>query len=224
MNLLYAFENSGVPVINKAHTLFCGQNKYLNSEALHRNLIPHFPVLSGFSDKNIHHFSESLSYPLVHKQIVSAGGQSVIKVESEELLKDLARTFSQYNESYYVQPYTEKPDRDIRILCIDYQAVSGFYKYTPKGEWVTNVARGGKPVMLEHIDKELGLLAEKSAKSLGARIAGIDILEDSNGDYKVLEVNTCPNFYLKQFMPESSDITERKIAEMIYHEKRIKIG
>lgn len=220
MNLLYAFERNGIPVINTAETLFCGQNKYLNSEALHREGIPHFPVISGYSDRYLDEWSDDLKYPLVHKQIVSAGGQAVIKVDSPILLKDLARTFAQYNENFYAQPYCEKPDRDIRIICIDFKATSGFYKYSPAGEWVTNVARGGRPDFIEDIDPRMASIAEKAAKVMGARIAGIDLLETPSGELRVLEVNTCPNFYLKQFMPEAPDVTEQAIAKMIIREMR----
>ncbi|MDA7027394.1 RimK family alpha-L-glutamate ligase [Bacillus sp. CLL-7-23] len=220
MNLLYAFERSGIPVINTAETLFCGQNKYLNSEALHREGIPHFPVISGFSETDVGHWTDELSFPLVHKQIVSAGGQAVIKVDSPGLLKDLARTFAQYNEHYYAQPYTEKPDRDIRVICIDFQTTSAFYKYTPEGEWVTNVVRGGKPVLIHNIDPELAQMAERAAKAMGARIAGIDILEDPSEGYKVLEVNTCPNFNLRQFMPEATAVNEKAIAKMMIKEMK----
>ncbi|WP_240501936.1 RimK family alpha-L-glutamate ligase [Bacillus sp. MUM 13] len=215
MNLLYAFERSGIPVVNKADTLFCGQNKYLNSEALHRNNVPHFPVISGFSEKYVNNWTDQLEFPLVHKQIVSAGGQSVMKVEKPELLTDLARTFARYNESFYAQPYFEKPNRDIRVICIDYKATTAFYKYTPEGEWVTNVARGGKPIIIDEIEKDLASIAERAAKALGAQIAGVDLLEDPETGYRVLEVNTCPNFSLPGFMEDAPDTNEFEIAKML---------
>lgn len=216
MYLLTAMERSGIPVVNTAQTLFCGQNKYLNSEGLQRNHIPHFPMLCGYSEKDLEVWIDQLTFPLVLKPIVGVGGQSVVKVESPESLRSLARTLSGFQEYYYVQPYLEKPNRDIRVICVNYKAVSSFYKYSPEGKWITNVASGGTAVWKEEIEPELARIAEEACQSMNALIGGVDLVEDhDSGTYRVFEVNTCPNFYLKQFMADAPEITEEEIAKFL---------
>ena len=213
MYILEALERSGIPVINSANTLFCGQNKYLNSEALPRNHIPHVPVFCGYGFKDVESFSSDWSFPLVLKPIVGAGGKSVVKVDTMEELERLVEELAGSQE-YYIQPYINKPSRDIRVTCVNYKAVHAIYR-SSTNNWITNLGLGGKAEMIE-LTPELAEIAERASRSLNAMISGVDIVEDIDNEcYRVIEVNTCPNFELKSLFEDPDTSAEEALAEFM---------
>jgi len=215
MYLLTAFERSGIPVINTAQTLFCAQNKYLNSESLHRNGVPHLPVLSGSSDKDLDHWIPSLQFPLVLKPIVGCEGRSLLKIETPDALKNVAKVLAGGSQNYYIQPYLNNPGRDIRVTCVNFKAVHAFHRYAPTGKWITNISAGGYAERIE-LTPELVEIAEKAARAMGTPIAGVDVVEDiDNNIYRVYEVNSMPTFYVKWFLPDDENLISAKLAEFL---------
>jgi len=57
--------------------------------------------------------------------------------------------------------------------------------------WLNNVARGAS---CEHIDlnAEMAALAVKATRVLAMDYAGVDIIQDKDGHYTVIEVNSIP--------------------------------
>jgi len=58
--------------------------------------------------------------------------------------------------------------------------------------WKTNVSLGAKPVPL-NLDEELENLAVKTAKVIGCKVAGVDILEGPEGPL-IVELNSQPGW------------------------------
>jgi ribosomal protein S6--L-glutamate ligase len=58
--------------------------------------------------------------------------------------------------------------------------------------WKTNYSRGAKPASAK-ISKEFEDLAIKSAKAVGCKIAGVDILEGPEGP-RIVDVNSQPGW------------------------------
>jgi L-2-aminoadipate N-acetyltransferase (EC 2.3.1.-) len=94
--------------------------------------------------------------------------------------------------AYLVQEYVRKPGRDIRVTVVGDRAVAAIYRYAVNDDWRTNTARGGKAEAVR-VDPELEDISVRATKAIGAYYAGVDVVE-SDGGYKVLEVNTVPEF------------------------------
>lgn len=213
--LLEAMERSGIPVVNTARTLFSAQNKYLNSEALHRNGVPHLPVLSGFDIEGIEHWIDKLSYPLVLKPIVGDEGRSLLKIETPDGLRQAVTVLSNFHQNYYIQPYLENPGRDIRVTCVNFKAVHAFYRYAPLGKWVTNISAGGYAERIA-LTPELVAIAERAAQAMGTPIAGVDVVEDLKDNcFRVYEVNSMPTYYVRWFLPEDDNIISGHLADFL---------
>jgi len=58
--------------------------------------------------------------------------------------------------------------------------------------WKTNVSLGAKPVPLQ-LGRELEDLAVRTAKTIGCKVAGVDILEGPNGPL-IVELNSQPGW------------------------------
>ncbi|WP_437282967.1 ATP-grasp domain-containing protein [Sorangium sp. So ce375] len=193
MSQLESLARAGVPVINSARTLFCGQNKYLNSAMLHAAGVNHLPVLSGRDGDALERWAEEQGYPLVLKPIVGFGGHGVQRIESRDDLIAHVRRIQGSAEHYYVQPFVRNPGRDIRVLCVNYQAVVAIYRYAREGGWITNTVAGGRPRPAPLVPA-VAKIAEDASRAVGALVSGVDVVEDlATGELRIFEVNTCPS-------------------------------
>jgi ribosomal protein S6--L-glutamate ligase len=62
-----------------------------------------------------------------------------------------------------------------------------------RGDWRTNVAQGGRAEAVELGPQEQHL-AVKAAATLSAAVAGVDLLQGSDREWYVLEVNAVPGW------------------------------
>jgi RimK family alpha-L-glutamate ligase len=193
MSQLEAFERAGVPVINTAHTLFCGQNKYLNSAMLHGAGVGHLPVISGRDEDALVRWADEHGYPLVLKPIVGFGGHGLQRFTDQSGMVGFIRSMRSADEHYYVQPFVPNTGRDIRVLCVNYQAVLAIHRYASQGQWITNTIAGGTPRPAQ-LTPEVIKIAEAASRAVGALVSGVDVVEDtSTGELRIFEVNTCPS-------------------------------
>src|SRR5438094_96544 len=80
--------------------------------------------------------------------------------------------------------------RDVRALVIGDQVVGAMRRTARKGEFRSNLHRGGegKPLPLP---KNYAQAAAKAARIIGLDVAGVDMLEGKEGP-KVMELNSSP--------------------------------
>ncbi len=216
-------EELGALTINSSSAIDLGNNKLLSLLRLARVGLPVPETLFAFSSEVVLRAAESVGLgkvPLVIKPVSGSWGRLVSLVCSVEelnlLLKHRSKMESPLMKIYMLQEYIEKPQRDIRIIVVDGEAVAGIYRYAPSGEWRTNTARGGQARPLE-IDEELSELSVKACEAIGARYAGVDLIESKSG-YRVLEVNVVPEF--KNVARVTGVNIAARIVEMLLNERK----
>lgn len=92
---------------------------------------------------------------------------------------------------YYLQRFVATADggfHDFRLFTLRGAVIGAMMRRG--ASWITNVKQGGEPVAVAR-DTRLEALARAAAASLGAEIAGVDILIGRDGP-TVLEVNSMP--------------------------------
>ena len=95
-----------------------------------------------------------------------------------------------HHEIFYVQEFIEKPGRDIRAYVIGEEIVAASYRTSE--HWITNAARGAVSLPCP-ITPEIEELSLRACKAVGARLAGVDLIETANG-LEIIEVNTGGEF------------------------------
>ena len=80
--------------------------------------------------------------------------------------------------------------RDIRVFVVDGKVMGAIYRVAPSGQWITNLARGGRAEPCP-ITAELQDLAISASRAVGAVYCGVDLLETDAG-LTVIEVNATP--------------------------------
>ncbi len=169
-------------------------HKYFTVKVLSRENIP-VPISSlAVRPQTAIDMSHKIGYPIVIKLLSGFGGRGVMRANSETEFKPVLDTLKVFREFISTQEYIESNNYDIRCFVMG-EEVFGIKRISPEGEWRTNVSNGGKAefVELSNAMKEDSL---KVSTILGLDVCAVDFIE-SNGKYKLIEVNFAPGF-----MPE----------------------
>ena len=138
---------------------------------------------------------EALGYPAILKPIHGSWGRLVALLNDPSSAKAIIESrayLHPIHKVFYIQEFVKRPPRDIRSFVVGDRVVTAIYRVAPRGEWRTNVMRGGR-VEVCPITEELEELSLKAAEAVGGGVLGVDIMEGSNG-LIVHEVNHVPGF------------------------------
>lgn len=129
--------------------------------------------------------------PVVIKLLEGTQGMGVVLAETAKNAKSTIEAFYGLKANVLIQEYiAEAKGADIRAFVVGNRVVGAMKRQGKEGEFRSNLHRGGsgQPVLLTP-DEEW--TAVNAAKSLGLRVAGVDMLQSQRGPL-VLEVNSSP--------------------------------
>ena len=107
---------------------------------------------------------------------------------------------------FLIQPYYNT-DHDMRVFVFG-NKVHGIVKRSKNGQVVSNLSSGG--IGTEgHLPEDALKLCIKAAEVSRVEIAGVDIMMDNDGVYRILEVNSMPQFV------KFEEILNKNLAEKI---------
>lgn len=147
-----------------------------------------------YSLKNVDQIAQEFKFPLILKTTRGRKGIGVYLVNSKEGLSKI-KTELPKNRAYVLREFVPN-DGDIRILTVGYKVVGAMKRIPQKGEFRSNISRGGTgvPFDLESYPK-MRELAEKASEITRTEIAGVDIiLHQETGQPYILEINPSPQF------------------------------
>jgi ribosomal protein S6--L-glutamate ligase len=146
--------------------------------------------------------------PVIMKLLRGTWGTGVIYAESEAAVESMLETMWGIGEDIMIQKFiAESMGKDIRALVVDGKVVASMRRVAKPGEFRSNIHRGGTGERVD-LPKEYEEAALASARVTGLLVAGVDMLESSEGP-KVIEVNASPGF---QGMEKA---TGQNVARMI---------
>jgi [lysine-biosynthesis-protein LysW]--L-2-aminoadipate ligase len=191
---LRVLERWGIPTLNRSAATTICDDKALCSLALEAAGVPTPRTLLAFSIDSAIEACEAVGYPAVLKPVTGSWGRLLAKVngpdQARTILEQKAELGSYVHSIFYVQQYVEKPGRDIRVYVVGERVLAASYRNSE--HWITNAARGAVSVACP-ITPEIEELAWRACVAVGARLAGVDLIESPDG-LKVVEVNTGGEF------------------------------
>jgi ribosomal protein S6--L-glutamate ligase len=143
---------------------------------------------------------QTLGQDVVIKPVFGGEGRGLIRVTDTELALRCFRAIVNVQGVVFLQRFVDSGQQDMRWLVIGDRLI-GMLRRNPS-DWRTNASRGAK---CEPLPANAGLeqLASDAAKAVGTVIAGVDIIEDQQGQPWVLEVNGIPGW---QKIGETCDV------------------
>jgi len=129
--------------------------------------------------------------PCVIKLLEGTQGIGVILAETHASAKSVIEAFLDVKVNLLVQEFVkEAKGADIRAFVVDGQIVGAMKRQGAKGEFRSNLHRGGNATAIQ-LSPDEKTTAIRSAKKLGLGIAGVDMLQSNRGPL-VMEVNSSP--------------------------------
>jgi len=142
--------------------------------------------------KDVDHIIKSVGgAPLVIKLLEGTQGLGVVLAETHNAANSVIEAFNGLKARVIAQEFIkEAGGSDIRVFIVDGVIVGAMKRTGKEGEFRSNLHRGGAANIIELSDEE-EITAIKAARSMGLGVAGVDMLQSSNGPL-VLEVNSSP--------------------------------
>ncbi len=188
----------GMVVIDDPVSILRCTNKVYLAEMLARHKID-IPRSIVVHRENMHRITEELGFPCVLKKPDSAFSIGVVKIASEEELKEKIADFSGDSELLIAQEFLPTTF-DWRIGIIDQKPLFACRYFMAPGHWqIIKQERDGRgrygkteTLPVELAPRKAVKLALKAANLIGDGLYGVDVKE-SNGNFYIIEVNDNPN-------------------------------
>jgi ribosomal protein S6--L-glutamate ligase len=191
MDLLGELERQGVTVINPPRAIEAAVDKYLASaRLLAAGLRVPRTIVCQAPDEALSAFQQ-LGGDVVLKPLFGGEGRGITRLNDEALAERVFRTLAQLGSVLYLQEFLPHQGFDVRVLLIGRRTLA-IRRRNPH-DWRTNISRGATAELLE-LPSEWAELAHRAAASVGAPLAGVDLLPVDNGPPYVLEVNAVPGW------------------------------
>lgn len=129
--------------------------------------------------------------PAVIKLLEGTQGIGVVLSETHNSAKSVIEAFHGADIAILVQEFIKEAEgRDIRVFVIDGKAVAAIRRSGAKGDFRSNLHRGGQAEKIA-ISRQERTAAVKAARSMGLNVCGVDMLQSNRGPL-VMEVNSSP--------------------------------
>ena len=129
--------------------------------------------------------------PHVIKLNEGTQGAGVMLTEKLSASKSVIEALRGLYAEFLVQEFVEEAiGADIRCFVVGGQVVAAMKRQAPKGEFRSNLHRGGIAKGIK-VTREEADCAVRAAKTLGLEVAGVDLIRSKRGPL-VLEVNSSP--------------------------------
>ncbi|MEM2912574.1 MAG: RimK family alpha-L-glutamate ligase [Candidatus Bathyarchaeia archaeon] len=191
MDVLHRLHRQGMPVINPPLSIERSVNKYCTLALLEENGLPVPKTAVTENQEEALKAFHKLGGDVVIKPIFGSRGIGSTRIFDPDIATRIFRTLSFYHNVIYLQEFVPHGFSDIRAFVIGNRVVAAMRR---KAEtWKTNVSLGAKPEPIQ-LNNELERLAVKAAKTIGCKIAGVDILESQKGPL-IIELNSQPGWH-----------------------------
>jgi ribosomal protein S6--L-glutamate ligase len=186
------FEMMGIFPANESQAITRSRDKLRSLQLLSREGIG-LPVTSfAHSTKDIDGLLEVVGgAPLVVKLLEGTQGIGVVLCETRKAAESVIEAFRGLDANILVQEFIkEAGGADIRAFVVGGKVVAAMLRQGAPGEFRSNLHRGGSASRIKLTPEERST-AVRSAKAMGLRVCGVDLLRSNHGPV-VMEVNSSP--------------------------------
>jgi len=188
-SLIAAIEDTSyTPIKSPAFTT--GHDKLLTQIELQKNSIPTPKTYISSTIQAARKLFERVAYPIVIKIPKGTQGKGVMFADSYAAASSLLDTLTALKQPFLIQEYVENEGKDKRAFVVGNKVVAAIERSAVGEEKRANTHAGAKAKKCDLTKKEQRL-AVQTAKTIGAEICGVDLIETRKGP-AVLELNLSP--------------------------------
>ncbi|MCK8045403.1 MULTISPECIES: 30S ribosomal protein S6--L-glutamate ligase [Shewanella] len=186
------FESLNIEALNTSDAITRSRDKLFSLQLLQKNNLD-IPT-SGFANSPVD--TKDLidmvgGAPLIVKLLEGTQGKGVVLAETTKAAESVINAFKSLRVNLLVQEFIkEAQGKDLRCFVIDGKVVASIERTAAPGEFRANIHMGGSASIVS-VSAAERQLAIKAAKTMGLRVAGVDIIRSSRGPL-LLEINSSP--------------------------------
>lgn len=197
MALIRHLEAMGVGMVNGSEAVDRARSKFRTLQALAARGVPFPASRYASNERNLATAARDLGAgPWVIKSARGRQGRGVFLAEDlEAALRLLRERPPSPGEGLVVQAFVppEERRRDLRILVLGDRAESAMALRPRPGEFRANIHLHGRPRDIR-LSRDMERVAVEASGAVGLDIAGVDVVEKSDGELLVVDVNYSPGF------------------------------
>ncbi|WP_232228647.1 MULTISPECIES: 30S ribosomal protein S6--L-glutamate ligase [Cycloclasticus] len=186
------FESMGIYTVNSSSAISQSRDKLFSLQLMLKSGIGIPTTGFAHSPMDTSDLIEMVGgAPLIVKLLEGTQGRGVVLAETKKAAESVINAFKALHANLLVQEFIKEADgKDLRCFVIDGKVVASIQRTAAPGEFRANIHQGGSASVVK-ITPEERRLATLSAKVLGLKVAGVDIIRSSKGPL-LLEVNSSP--------------------------------
>ncbi len=191
MDALARLESAGKLVLNPPKAIETAVDKYLTSARLQAAGLP-VPrtIVCQTVDDGMAAFVE-LGQDVVIKPVFGAEGRGIARLNDEAMALRAFKLLADLRAVIYLQEFVPHEGFDLRVFAVG-ERLLAMRRRNPL-DWRTNVSRGATTEPVE-ISADMAQMARTAIETIGAPIAGVDLLPARDGRLLVIEVNAVPGW------------------------------
>jgi ribosomal protein S6--L-glutamate ligase len=186
------FEMMGVYCVNESQAIARSRDKLRCLQILSRHDIGLPPTVYTRQPEHVPGCIDRVDGPpVVVKLLQGTQGIGVVLAETAPTASSVIEAFHGLDQNILIQKFiAEAKGSDIRALVVGRKVVAAMKRKAVTGEFRSNLHRGGTAQNIR-LPAEFRRTALAAARVLGLRVAGVDLIESSEGPM-VMEVNSSP--------------------------------
>jgi tetrahydromethanopterin:alpha-L-glutamate ligase len=193
IGMLRHLEAAGVPVLSAPDRLHVAVNRYRMTCELVRADLP-VPATTVTEDVDEAAAAVERFGTAVLKPLFTSKGRGMRRLEPTRDLR--ARLQSHRDDGlgpFYLQRFVKHPGRDLGVAVLDGRCIGAYWRVAAQEHWMTTILSGGRYEKAA-LDPATEALAVRAARHFGLVFTGVDLIEDSDGRFHVLEVSAFGGF------------------------------
>ncbi len=191
MDLLARLEANGVVVVNPPKAVEAAVDKYLTTARLSAAGLLSPTTYCCQTTQDAFEAWDMLGRDVVVKPLFGGEGRGLVRVTERPLASRAFRMLEQMGSVIYLQKFVEHEGHDLRLFVVGDEVLG--MRRVGQDDWRTNISQGAIAEPLE-VTPQLAELARKATDTIGATVAGVDLLPGKDGNLYVLEVNAVPGW------------------------------
>ena len=153
---------------------------------------------------------EKLGFPMVVKKVYGSLGEGVYLVQDKKELISLYEEIC-HSPVIFQRYVASSKGRSVRVIVIDGKVFGAFIRKNG-GDFRSNFGTTAGSEQLENSEKYISF-ASKIAEKLDIEYAGIDLLDDADGEIVMCEINS--NAFFEEFEKTTGLNVAKAFAEMV---------
>ncbi len=190
MDMLYKLERQGLYIVNPPEAIEHCVDKYDILAVLEDAGVPVPRTMATENVAEALKAFKELGGDVVVKPIFGSRGQGATRIVDADIADTVFKAITFHHGVIYIQEFVAHGHSDIRAFVVDGHVVAAMRRVAEG--WKTNYSRGARPSPTT-LSREFEDLAVKSAKAVGCKVAGVDILEGPAGP-RIVDVNSQPGW------------------------------